>query len=192
MEVQRLTSSTGRIAHCGTRVQGTKPHVCRKMQVGRQIRRQFFSLATAEAVADAVAEAPAVRQTDEEAAKGDDDFPEQSPEEIAELVQTDKYAVIEIGGVQMFVQEGRWYNCNRLEAEPGQTIQLGRVLAVKNDGKFEIGDPYVEGAVVKAEIVEDLKGPKLTIFKMNRKKHYRRKTGHRQPLTQFYITEITP
>jgi len=107
------------------------------------------------------------------------------------MVQTDKYAVVEIGGVQMFVQEGRWYNCNRLEAEPGQGIQLGRVLAVKKEGKFHVGTPYVEGAVVKAEIVEDLKGPKLTIFKMNRKKHYRRKTGHRQPLTQFYITEIS-
>ena len=78
-----------------------------------------------------------------------------------------------------------------MQAEPGQTIQLGRVLAVKDDGKFSIGKPYLENAVVKAEIVEDLKGPKLTIFKMHRKKHYRRKTGHRQPLTQFYVTEIS-
>lgn len=80
---------------------------------------------------------------------------------------------------------------HHLQAEPGQTIQLGRVLAVKDKGKFNVGQPYLEQATVKAEIVEDLKGPKLTIFKMNRKKHYRRKTGHRQPLTQFYIKEIT-
>lgn len=79
-----------------------------------------------------------------------------------------------------------------VQAEPGQTIKLGRVLAVKQGGKLSVGEPYLEEAVVKAEIVEDLKGPKLTIFKMNRKKHYRRKTGHRQPLTQFYVKEISP
>ena len=78
-----------------------------------------------------------------------------------------------------------------MQAEPGQTIQLGRVLAVKENGNFNIGAPYLENAVVKAQIVEDLKGPKLTIFKMRAKKHYRRKTGHRQPLTQFYVTEIS-
>ena len=77
-----------------------------------------------------------------------------------------------------------------MQAEPGQTIQLGRVLAVKQNGSFKVGGPYLEKATIKAEIVEDLKGPKLTIFKMSSKKHYRVKTGHRQPLTQFYVKEI--
>ena len=76
------------------------------------------------------------------------------------------------------------------QAEPGSKVQLGRVLALKEDGIFHVGRPYLESVVVEAEVLEDTKGPKLTIFKYNAKKHYRRKTGHRQPLTKFLITKI--
>ncbi|EIE19439.1 ribosomal protein L21 [Coccomyxa subellipsoidea C-169] len=96
----------------------------------------------------------------------------------------------DLGGTQILVEEGRWYTCNRLQAEPGSKVQLGRVLALKDEGVFHVGKPYLETVIVEAEVLEDTKGPKLTIFKMNSKKHYRRKTGHRQPLTKFLITKI--
>lgn len=102
----------------------------------------------------------------------------------------DTYAVVEIGGHQLIVEEGRWYTVNRLQAEPGTKIQLGRVLALKQDGKFNVGKPYVEGAVVEAEVLEELKGPKIIVYKMKPKKHYRRKNGHRQPLSKFMVTKI--
>ncbi|KAL4854180.1 50S ribosomal protein L21 [Chlorella vulgaris] len=102
----------------------------------------------------------------------------------------DTYAVVEIGGHQLIVEEGRWYTVNRLEAEPGSKIQLGRVLAHKAGGKFSVGQPYVEGVKVEAEVLEELKGPKVIIYKMKAKKHYRRTTGHRQPLSKILITSI--
>jgi ribosomal protein L21 len=77
-----------------------------------------------------------------------------------------------------------------VQAAPGSKVQLGRVLALKDEGVFHVGKPYLESVRVEAEIIDDVRGPKLTIFKMNSKKHYRRKTGHRQALTKFLITKI--
>jgi len=102
----------------------------------------------------------------------------------------DKYAVIEIGGVQHIVEEGRWYKCNRLKAEVGSTIKMGRVLVKKHNDNYEFGRPYLEHVNVEATILEECKGPKLIVFKYKAKKHYRRKTGHRQKLTKFLITKI--
>ena len=58
-----------------------------------------------------------------------------------------------------------------MQAEAGSKIQLGRVLALKHDGKFHVGKPYLEGIAVEAEILEDLKGPKVIVYKMKPKKH---------------------
>eukprot|EP00889_Picochlorum_renovo_P005422 jgi/Picre1/32452/NNA_007798.t1 len=87
-------------------------------------------------------------------------------------------------------KKDRWYSVNRLEAEPGSKIQLGRVLALKSAGEFKVGKPYLEGITVEAEIMEEMKGPKVTVYKMKPKKHYRRTNGHRQPLTKFLVTKI--
>ncbi|KAG7668756.1 hypothetical protein Ndes2437B_g07164 [Nannochloris sp. 'desiccata'] len=103
----------------------------------------------------------------------------------------DTYAVVDIGGHQLIVEEGRWYTVNRLEAPEGSKINLGRVLALKANGKFHVGKPYLEGITVEAEILEDLKGPKVIVYKMKPKKHYRRTNGHRQPLTKFMVTKIS-
>lgn len=89
------------------------------------------------------------------------------------------YAVVEIGGKQMFVEPGKWYTCNRLKAEVGSRIKFGRVLAVKHEGKLEVGMPYLEKVNVEAEVIEELRGPKIIVYKMKPKKHYRRKQGHR-------------
>lgn len=65
------------------------------------------------------------------------------------------------------------------------------MLALKHDGKFQVGQPYLDGITVEAEIMEDLKGPKVIVYKMKPKKHYRRTNGHRQPLTKFMVTKIS-
>jgi len=77
-----------------------------------------------------------------------------------------------------------------VQAEEGSKIKLGRVLALKHAGKFHVGKPYLEGISVEAEIMEDMKGPKVIVYKMKPKKHYRRTNGHRQPLTKFLVTKI--
>jgi large subunit ribosomal protein L21 len=86
--------------------------------------------------------------------------------------------------VQHLVEENRWYTCNRLRAEPGDVVNFGRVLAYKADGELHVGQPYVDGVKVEAEIVEEFKGPKVLVYKMRPKKHYRRTKGHRQCLTK--------
>lgn len=77
------------------------------------------------------------------------------------------------------------------QAEPGSKINLGRVLALKEGGQFHVGQPYLEGITVEAEVLEELKGPKVIVYKMKPKKHYRRTNGHRQPLTKLLITKIS-
>ena len=78
-----------------------------------------------------------------------------------------------------------------LQADPGSTIKLGRVLAAKDNGNFTCGKPYLENVTVEAEILEELKGKKIIVYKMKPKKHYQRKSGHRQPLTKFLVTKIS-
>lgn len=90
-----------------------------------------------------------------------------------------KYAIVEVAGTQMFVEEGKWYQCNRLKADVGARIKFGRVLALKNQGKLAVGMPFLESANVEAEVIEELRGPKVIVYKMRPKKHYRRKQGHR-------------
>ena len=110
---------------------------------------------------------------------------------VAPHTSTHHPSPTELGGQQLLVEEGRWYSTDRLAATAGSTIALGRVLAVKSGGAFRVGTPYVEGAVVEATVLDDaVKGPKLTIAKFKNKSHYKRKTGHRQPLSTVLITKI--
>ena len=88
-----------------------------------------------------------------------------------------------------FVMYVHIYIC-AVQAEPGSTIKFERVLAAKENGAFSSGRPYLENATVEAEILEELKGEKVIVYKMKPKKHYQRKNGHRQPLTKFLVTKI--
>lgn len=101
------------------------------------------------------------------------------------------YAIVEIGGTQMFVEPGKWYTCNRLKVDVGSKIKFGRVLALKHDGKLTVGKPYLTNVAVEAEVIEELRGPKVIVYKMRPKKHYRRKQGHRQDLSKFMVTSIS-
>ncbi len=101
------------------------------------------------------------------------------------------YAVIATGGKQYRVEQGETLQVEKLEAEPGKTLEFAEVLLVSDGANVKIGTPHVAGARVTAEVLGDVKGPKLLIYKFRRRKGYRRKTGHRQPYTQLKITSIT-
>lgn len=100
------------------------------------------------------------------------------------------YAVIKTGGKQYRVQKDDVLEVELLEAKKGDTVTLNEVLLVGTDGNAKIGSPTVSGASVKAEVVDQIKGDKVIVFKKKRRQNYRRKNGHRQNLTVLKITDI--
>jgi len=102
------------------------------------------------------------------------------------------YAIVETGGKQYRVKPGDTIAVERLSGEPGEVLDLGRVLLVAGNGdaSTRIGSPGVDGAVVRAEVVEHARGEKIIVFRYKSKVRYRRKTGHRQSLTRVRITDI--
>src|SRR5712664_2534511 len=101
------------------------------------------------------------------------------------------YAIVETGGKQYRVTPGDTVAVERLTGEPGETLDLDRVLLVAGNGdQARVGSPGVEGAVVRAEVVEHIRGEKIIVFRYKSKVRYRRKTGHRQSLTRLRITDI--
>ena len=100
------------------------------------------------------------------------------------------YAVVETGGKQYRVMPGDTLDVELLDANAGDSIELGRVLMVGDGADTVIGRPTVAGARVIAEVVEQTKGEKIIVFKYKSKVRYRRKTGHRQRLTRVRITDI--
>ena len=100
-------------------------------------------------------------------------------------------AIILFGGLQYQIKEGDEILVNRLKNEVGEKISIKEVLFVKEGEKNMFGRPYVENVNVEAEVISHVKGPKVVIFKKKAKKHYKKKAGHRQPLTKLKIQEIT-
>ena len=100
------------------------------------------------------------------------------------------YAVIETGGKQYRVQEGDVVTVEKLNVEAGQKIEFDKVLVLAGEGDLKVGTPYVEGAKVTGEVVENGKGKKVIIFKYKAKKDYRKKQGHRQPYTMVKIESL--
>ncbi len=101
------------------------------------------------------------------------------------------YAVIKTGGKQYRVSEGDLLNIELLDGDKGSEVVFSEVLMISGDGDVRIGTPLVEGAKVIGEIVNEAKGPKITIFKMKRRKGFRKKTGHRQKYTNLKIKQIS-
>lgn len=101
------------------------------------------------------------------------------------------YAVIKTGGKQYRVSEGSILEIEKINGSQGDVISFGDVLMVSKNGDVKVGTPVVEGAKVTGEIITQTKGPKITVFKMKRRKGYRKKTGHRQQLTVLKIKGIS-
>ncbi len=100
------------------------------------------------------------------------------------------FAVLKTGGKQYRVAEEDVFTIEKLVAEPGETVRFDEVLMLGGD-TVTVGAPFVAGASVTAEVLEQLRGPKVISFKKRRRKHSsQRKRGHRQHLTRVRITEI--
>ncbi len=100
------------------------------------------------------------------------------------------YAVIKTGGKQYRVAPDDVIKVERIEGEAGDTVELGEVLMVGGEGDAKIGTPLVDGASVKAEVVEQGRARKIIVFKKKRRKDYKRTRGHRQHLTTLKIKSI--
>jgi large subunit ribosomal protein L21 len=100
------------------------------------------------------------------------------------------YAVIKTGGKQYRVSEGTRLRVEKLPGAAGDKLQLDQVLMLGGE-KLTIGKPLVAGAKVDAEIVEQGRDKKVIVYKIRRRKRYRRKNGHRQPYTELKITGIS-
>jgi large subunit ribosomal protein L21 len=101
------------------------------------------------------------------------------------------YAVIEAGGKQHRVVEGETLKLEKIEAATGDSIEFDKVLMAGAGEDVKIGKPVVDGARVTAEVVGHGRHKKVKIVKFNRRKHYRRETGHRQWFTEVKITGIS-
>ncbi len=101
------------------------------------------------------------------------------------------YAIIEACGKQYKVAEGDVVFFEKLDAEEGKKVKFDNVVLVSgNDGKIEVGSPYVKGAKVEGKVVSHGKAKKILVYKYKAKKNYRRTHGHRQPYTKVEITAV--
>lgn len=99
------------------------------------------------------------------------------------------YAIIETGGKQIKVEKGQEIYIEKLGVDANDVVTFDKVLFVGGDN-VKVGIPFVDGATVKATVVKNGRGKKITVFKYKAKKNYRRKQGHRQPYTKLVIDEI--
>jgi len=100
------------------------------------------------------------------------------------------YAVIRTGGKQYRVSEGDVIRVETLTAEAGSSVELSDVLMIANGDDIKIGTPILEGAKVTADVTEHGRHKKIEIVKFRRRKHFDRRTGHRQNYTELKITGI--
>ena len=99
-------------------------------------------------------------------------------------------AVLEIAGQQYRAEPEAILEVPRLDLPEGSELTLSRVLYLAHEGGVEIGRPWVEGAEVKARLLEHRLSPKQVVFRMHRRKGYRKKRGHRQPVSRILVTSI--
>ncbi len=100
------------------------------------------------------------------------------------------YAVIRSGGKQYRVNQGGSLRVEKLPGEVGSSVTLDEVLMIGGDGDVKIGTPKVDGAQITGTIVAQGRGQKIRVFKMKRRKGYRRSQGHRQDFTEIRVDEI--
>jgi large subunit ribosomal protein L21 len=101
------------------------------------------------------------------------------------------YAVIKTGGKQHRVSEGDKIAVEKIDGGKGDIVFFDEVLMVSRGEDIKVGTPYLTGARVSGEIIEQIKSNKINVFKMKRRKGFKKKTGHRQKLTRMKIKEIS-
>ena len=100
------------------------------------------------------------------------------------------FAVVETGGKQYKVNEGDIIFVEKLNTEAGETVELDRVLAISGADGFKVGNPFIDGAKVTANVVKNGKSKKIYVMTYKPKKNEKTKNGHRQPYTKLQITKI--
>ncbi|HET9150917.1 MAG TPA: 50S ribosomal protein L21 [Gemmatimonadales bacterium] len=101
------------------------------------------------------------------------------------------YAIFKALGKQFRAEKGKTVRLPLMDKQPGDKLVFDEVLLTSDGDTVRAGAPLVKGASVEAEVVGEVKGEKLYIFKFKRRKNYRRKTGHRQHYTEVRITDVT-
>ena len=111
---------------------------------------------------------------------------------ITILKQSSMYAIVEMKGQQFKVEAGKKLFINRMnELEKGATVEFENVLLLDNEGKVKVGAPYVKGAKVVCEVLDnECRGDKVLVFHKKRRKGFRKLNGHRQDLTNVVVKEI--
>ncbi|HOP49656.1 MAG TPA: 50S ribosomal protein L21 [Ignavibacteriales bacterium] len=100
------------------------------------------------------------------------------------------YAIVNIAGQQVKVEEGKYYFVPRLSAEKDAEVVFDKVLLVDNENNVKVGVPTIEGAKVSAKVLEHLKDEKVLVFKKKRVISYQKLNGHRQYLSKILVTKI--
>ena len=100
------------------------------------------------------------------------------------------YAIFRALGKQFRAEKGQTLRLPLMDKEPGDKVTFDEVLLSSDGDTIKAGAPFVKGAAVEAEVLGQVKGDKLYIFKFKRRKNYRRKTGHRQKYTEVRITDV--
>ena len=101
------------------------------------------------------------------------------------------FAVVDIAGFQEKVSEGDKLRVPSLPAEEGKSLSFDKVLLLaKSADDVKVGTPYVAGAAVEVKVLRHAKGDKIRVYKMRRRKRYRRTHGHRQGFTEIEVTKI--
>ena len=100
------------------------------------------------------------------------------------------FAIVETGGKQYQVEEGRYVDIELLEGEAESKVVFDKIVMLVNGKKSKVGQPYVSGASVEGKIVKHDKAKKIIVFKQRPKKGYRKKQGHRQQFTRVMISKI--
>ncbi len=100
------------------------------------------------------------------------------------------FAIIETGGKQYKVSASKILQIEKLEAEKGKTIQFKKVLLLNDNKNTEIGNPNIDGAIVEAKLLDNVKDRTVLVFHKRRRKNSRKKNGHRQIHAKIQITKI--
>ena len=100
------------------------------------------------------------------------------------------FAIIETGGKQYKVSASKILEVEKLDAEIGKTIKFENVLLLNDDKNTEVGSPNIKGAIVEAKLLDNVKDRTVLVFHKRRRKHSRKKNGHRQRHSKIQITKI--
>ena len=107
-----------------------------------------------------------------------------------ETRNTDKFAIIQSGGKQYKVSEGTILDIEYIEIEPKKKIEFKEILLVHSETETKIGQPFLKDTKVTASVLNQIKSPKIIVFKFKRKTGYKKTQGHRQLMTTVKIEKI--